>query len=231
MLGEVLRLYDEPLSEVAEALHGIGLKPTIRLKTSGTLIEKLKRERLHLGLIRDIAGARIVQRMSLDEQDEVRDRILQLWPDARVLDRREQPNHGYRAVHVVPKVGGRLVEIQIRTLSQNAWAQIMEQLADAYGREIRYGGGPDRPDGPSNDGDGRTRGDLFQSWLEMSPTLATVEELENRVKGLDQDGLPEEAQRALDAAKQAIEQALQPVRLKIRELNESFGVTTGILDP
>jgi hypothetical protein len=56
MLGELLREHDAPMRQVAEALQGIGLKPTVRLKTWWTLVEKLKRERLHLGLIRDIAG-------------------------------------------------------------------------------------------------------------------------------------------------------------------------------
>lgn len=47
--------------------------------------------------------------------------------------------HGYRAVHVIADVDGFPVEIQVRTLTQDRWAQTMERYGDAYGREIRYG--------------------------------------------------------------------------------------------
>ena len=33
-------------------------------------------------------------------------------------------------------------EVQIRTEIQHAWAQLSERLADSYGFELKYGGGP-----------------------------------------------------------------------------------------
>jgi ppGpp synthetase/RelA/SpoT-type nucleotidyltranferase len=36
-----------------------------------------------------------------------------------VIDRREKPSHGYRAVHVIVECGGRMVEIQVRTELQH----------------------------------------------------------------------------------------------------------------
>src|SRR2546426_4554058 len=41
-----------------------------------------------------------------------------------------------------PRTRGQRVEIQVRTERQNRWAQIVERLADKWGRQIRYGGDP-----------------------------------------------------------------------------------------
>jgi ppGpp synthetase/RelA/SpoT-type nucleotidyltranferase len=38
-------------------------------------------------------------------------------------DRREKPSHGYRAVHVIPRVDAHSIEIQVRTPLQDIWAQ------------------------------------------------------------------------------------------------------------
>jgi ppGpp synthetase/RelA/SpoT-type nucleotidyltranferase len=131
LLEQLLLIYDEALGEAAERLRSSGLEPTTRLKTSGMIIEKLRRERhLTLRSIRDLAGARIVKRMTLDEQDQMAALVQGLWPGARLIDRRAKPSHGYRAVHIVPRVRYCPVEIQIRTLYQDGWAQTMETLGD-----------------------------------------------------------------------------------------------------
>jgi ppGpp synthetase/RelA/SpoT-type nucleotidyltranferase len=44
-------------------------------------------------------------------------------------------------VHVVARIGGKLVEIQIRTQFQHLWAQLSEGLADSLGHELKYGAG------------------------------------------------------------------------------------------
>jgi ppGpp synthetase/RelA/SpoT-type nucleotidyltranferase len=107
MLEEILLIYDRSLREVAEGLRSIGLEATTRLKTSGTIIEKVRREHLiTLRSMRDLAGARVVQSMTLDEQDAVTGQVESLWPGARRVDRRATPSHGYRAVHVVVQVKG-----------------------------------------------------------------------------------------------------------------------------
>ena len=61
------------------------------------------------------------------------------------MDRRAKPSFGYRAVHVVVKVDGLPVEVQLRTSLQDRWAQIVERMADSWGRQIRYGQKPDEP--------------------------------------------------------------------------------------
>jgi hypothetical protein len=107
LLGELLIEFNGAMGQVADGLRELGLSPTTRLKTSGTIIDKMKRQtHLNLGNIRDLAGARVVQRMSLDEQDAIADKIRGLWPDAQLFDRRANPSHGYRAIHLVPRIGG-----------------------------------------------------------------------------------------------------------------------------
>jgi ppGpp synthetase/RelA/SpoT-type nucleotidyltranferase len=42
-------------------------------------------------------------------------------------------------VHVVVSLDDVNVEVQVRTIGQHVWADLMERLADRLGREIRYG--------------------------------------------------------------------------------------------
>jgi ppGpp synthetase/RelA/SpoT-type nucleotidyltranferase len=95
--------------------------------------------------MQDIAGARVVLDISRSEQDDLVRSIVELFPSAKVVDRRAKPSHGYRAVHVIVSMDDRLVEVQVRTELQNQWAQLMERLADQWGRQIRYGAPLDDP--------------------------------------------------------------------------------------
>lgn len=144
-LQEFRAAHDPALASVKQVLRSMGIEATPRLKTSSTILEKLIREKTRLGSMQDIAGVRIVRDMSLAEQDEMAGSIIDRLGQKKVDDRRARPSHGYRAVHVVVEVDGFLVEIQIRTLLQNLWAQIMETLGDRIGRGIRYGELPKEP--------------------------------------------------------------------------------------
>src|SRR5215472_6110008 len=77
--------------------------------------------------MQDLAGCRIVVE-GLSLQDEVTERLAQLFPQAKVKDRRQRPSHGYRAVHLIAPVQGRQVEVQVRTSLQEAWAGAVESL-------------------------------------------------------------------------------------------------------
>ena len=139
--------HSEPLRKASEALRSLGLQPTSRTKTTGTIVDKLRREHpMRLTQMEDIAGLRVVVEMTRDTQDELVQRILAALPEgAKAKDRRVHPSHGYRAVHVVARVAGHQVEIQVRTRLQDLWAQMMERLADSWGRQIRYGQAPSHP--------------------------------------------------------------------------------------
>lgn len=110
-------------------------------KTFSTLIEKLRRPGSNLSSIQDIAGFRIVgsTAMTLSKQNELRDVIVARFEGAKVDDRRLNPSAGYRAIHVIPVIDGRRIEIQLRTHLQDAWANATEANGDRWGRWLRYG--------------------------------------------------------------------------------------------
>lgn len=124
--------------------EGTSLTATSRLKTVATIVEKLRNHETKLSLMRDIVGVRIVGGLNRAAQDRLVDLVARSFAvgESGIIDRRRNPRHGYRAVHVVPRVDERPVEIQIRTELQHGWANGMERFADVFGRQIRYGGEP-----------------------------------------------------------------------------------------
>ena len=113
-----LRLLDEyrlsfsPAHEfVVDAIRSkLKLHPTGRpAKSTTSIAEKLRRETIRLTQIQDIAGCRIVVPEIL-EQEQAVDSLKNLFENTTVVDRRAQPSHGYRAVHVIVKHASELVE-------------------------------------------------------------------------------------------------------------------------
>jgi ppGpp synthetase/RelA/SpoT-type nucleotidyltranferase len=74
-------------------------------------------------------------------QDEVTAKLRKLFDKTVVVDRREHPSHGYRAVHVIVDYRGKLIEVQVRSALQQAWAELSEKLSDVVDSAIKYGGG------------------------------------------------------------------------------------------
>jgi ppGpp synthetase/RelA/SpoT-type nucleotidyltranferase len=130
--------YEHVVRTLRDELH---LEPTGRAaKSTSSVIEKLRRESIRLSQVQDLAGCRIVVR-DVAEQNAVVASLRKAFPEATIIDRRAAPSHGYRAVHVVVRASGRLVEIQVRTELQHLWAELSEQFADAYDPQLKYGGG------------------------------------------------------------------------------------------
>lgn len=124
---------------VARIRDGPGYNPTGRPeKTPESLIAKLRRGETRLSRMQDIAGCRIVLDGRQD-QDRVVEDLQILFPDTRVVDRRERPSFGYRAVHVIVRVQGRQVEVQARTSLQDRWANLVETLSDSKGVDYKHG--------------------------------------------------------------------------------------------
>lgn len=146
LLDEYRRSFSPACEGVIHTIKTVlGLHPTVRpAKSTQAIIEKLNRQSSRLGQIQDIAGCRVTVD-SLGDQDIAVERLKEQFPDCRVEDRRLKPSHGYRAVHVIVKVGGFWVEVQIRTELQHLWASLSEKLADAYGNGIKYGRGNPAP--------------------------------------------------------------------------------------
>ncbi len=106
---------------------------TSRMKTLGAITRKLRRNPSRLSQLQDIAGCRVV----LEDHDEVREvlaAIVERWPDSKVVDRIDgAPRTGYRAIHVIVEHDGYPVEIQLRTRTQQRWADAVEEFAGRFG--------------------------------------------------------------------------------------------------
>jgi ppGpp synthetase/RelA/SpoT-type nucleotidyltranferase len=149
-----LELARPRLDGLAGDLEISPLHITHRPKTTQTILEKLRREHgMSLARVQDLAGIRIVGALRFDEQDRLAVEIMRRFPadprPAKIVDRRANPSHGYRAVHVIVCLDGVTIEVQVRTLLQHVWADLMERLADRLGRQIRYGEPPVPPPGMS----------------------------------------------------------------------------------
>jgi ppGpp synthetase/RelA/SpoT-type nucleotidyltranferase len=183
LLERVADAYQAVADEVERRLRSLGFEATTRgFKSTGTLVDKLRRTTLKLKDIHDLAGARIVVDGGRLEQDRVVERIMQAFgscPKAPLMiDRREKPSHGYRAVHVIVFEDSMPVEIQVRTGLQDKWAQIAEKLGDIWGRGLRYGLGPDLPDARLTPGDpsSSTRGEIVELLLTIADQLSGIEQ-------------------------------------------------------
>jgi ppGpp synthetase/RelA/SpoT-type nucleotidyltranferase len=183
-----LELARPRLDGLSEAIGTGPLHITARAKTTGTIIEKLRRERgMSLARMRDVAGFRIVGVFSFAAQDRLYDEIAQRFPadprEPKRVDRRTDPRHGYRALHAEVTFDGVHIEIQIRTVLQHIWADLMERLADTLGRQIRYGEPPTPLPGTTQDQADAIIGLMYQ----FSDTWADREWLpgEGRDGGLD----------------------------------------------
>jgi len=68
LLGQVRGLYAGALAEVTRVLVDLGYEPGARLKTVGTLVDKLRRIPEPLSRIQDVAGARVVVEMNRENR-------------------------------------------------------------------------------------------------------------------------------------------------------------------
>lgn len=137
-----------PLSRVAANLryyaaeHG---EPVVaqRLKKLSTIADKLLREpHMKLSRMGDIGGVRAV----LPDQGAVyavAARLQRNWTITRSRDYIAKPKaDGYRALHLINRRRDRLIEVQLRTPLQDAWANMVETDARLYAPALKFGGGP-----------------------------------------------------------------------------------------
>ncbi len=108
-----------------------------------TIRDKLDREpQMVLSRMHDVAGARAV----LADESAV-DRVLGRLREQRRWDlmprtwdyvAHPKPD-GYRAKHLVVRKDGVLIEVQLRTATQHAWAELVEQLDREHGLQLKAG--------------------------------------------------------------------------------------------
>lgn len=144
LLENYREAYDRACQQVRSRISiDLELESTARpAKTTQSIVAKLQREpTIRLFQIQDIAGCRLVVG-DVSAQEAVLRNLSAVFPDASIVDRRGVPSHSYRAVHVIPRIDGCLVEIQLRTYQQHRWAELSEKFADAVDPSVKYGGGP-----------------------------------------------------------------------------------------
>lgn len=142
LLDQYRRSFGEAYHAVVQTLLRLRQAPTGRpAKSTGAIIAKLRRESIRLSQVQDIAGCRIVVE-HVPAQDELVQALSVAFPKMAVIDRREKPSNGYRAVHLVVEAAGSLIEVQVRTSLQHLWAELSEKAADVLDPLIKYGGGP-----------------------------------------------------------------------------------------
>lgn len=137
----------KPLSRVAANLRYYAAaegKPVVaqRLKKLPTMIGKLYREPgMKLARMEDIGGVRAVL-PSQDACHRVASRLRRNWTITRFRDYVANPkDDGYRALHLINRNRGRLIEVQLRTTFQDTWANAVEADARLLSPGLKFGGG------------------------------------------------------------------------------------------
>jgi putative GTP pyrophosphokinase len=137
-----------PLSRVAANLRYHAAeegKPIVaqRLKKFPTMAGKLLREpSMKLSRMADIGGVRAV----LQDQGtayKVANRLRKNWTITKFRDYVADPKpDGYRALHLINRHRGRLIEVQLRTPSQDFWANGVEMFSREIAPGLKFGEGP-----------------------------------------------------------------------------------------
>jgi ppGpp synthetase/RelA/SpoT-type nucleotidyltranferase len=100
-----------------------------RAKRTKSILRKLVREpSMDLSRMTDIVGLRIVVLSQL-EQDAVLDALTMAYPEARISDYRS-PDRIYKAIHFSLSFEKKRLEIQVRTIAQQLWANESESFGE-----------------------------------------------------------------------------------------------------
>lgn len=196
------------------------LEPTGRAAKSTTSIsEKLRRDSIRLTQIQDIAGCRLVAQ-DIAAQDAVIQSLNGLFENTTVVDRRQQPSHGYRAVHVIVNYRGKLIEIQVRTSLQHLWAELSEKFSDVIDPAIKYGGGDE---------------DIQETLTVTSFAIAAEESAESKLKDAQislsyRNNLTDDTKNKLDEAQDALIKLRRDMQKSISDLIKRLEEVKGETD-
>jgi ppGpp synthetase/RelA/SpoT-type nucleotidyltranferase len=112
---------------------------TQRLKRHPTLIDKLAREQGNVTQMHDIGGVCAVL-PSVGHVYSVSRRLRKSWQLILVRDYIVKPKPlGYRALHLIVRRKGRAIEVQLRTIGQDIWANVVEDASREQGVGFKYG--------------------------------------------------------------------------------------------
>lgn len=115
-----------------------------RLKRKPQIIRKLNRFSVRLTQLQDIGGCRIIVNTNNDvnKLHEFISRKLEESTFAKVIrttDYREKgrDDTGYRALHIIMEVSGKMLELQLRSRIQHYWSESIERTSVIYGHRLK----------------------------------------------------------------------------------------------
>lgn len=212
LLDQYRRSFSDAYEVVVETLRKeLALEPTGRpAKSTISISDKLCRESIRLTQIQDIAGCRLIV-PDIAAQESLIQALKSVFERTIIIDRREKPSHGYRAVHAVVNSGNKIIEIQVRTSVQQLWAELSEKFSDVEDPAIKYGGGD-----PA----------VQATLTETSELVARQESLETRFADAaarlsSRSDLMENTKQEIDSIKDGINTLRQGILKLLRETIES----------
>ena len=116
---------------------------TQRLKRMSQIVHKLERmPQTNLARLEDIGGCRVILN-SPDKIEWLIEKIETTWTVVRKHDYLAQPkSSGYRAQHLIVERDSHRIEIQIRTIGQQGWANVVEKIAAKHQLPLKDEVGP-----------------------------------------------------------------------------------------
>lgn len=141
VVTEFRSLHASPMSSVRNGLGAMLRSKSLNIadaaisqrhKRVERIVRKLRRmPHTSLHRLEDIGGCRVLLQRP-EDLTALRDRIVARWEEDFTREPRDYianpKDIGYRAVHFVVKRDGRAIEIQLRTVGQQAWADELERL-------------------------------------------------------------------------------------------------------
>lgn len=129
-----------------ELVGGLDASVSNRLKRANRIVNKLvSLDGMKLARMDDIGGCRIILpnlATLRDVEDQVRSRFAGELKPAAGHDYVTTPKEtGYRAVHLILRCEGLLVEVQLRTALQHVWAEAVEANETRSGDMFKRGEG------------------------------------------------------------------------------------------
>jgi ppGpp synthetase/RelA/SpoT-type nucleotidyltranferase len=119
-----------------------------RLKRMPQIVKKLARYgNMNLARMQDLGGCRIVL-PDLEQIDEAARLIGNYGTDRWEIRHRAdyriegRPDTAYRALHIIVSREHRMVEIQLRTLREHAWAEAVERVTALSDHDVKEGRAP-----------------------------------------------------------------------------------------
>lgn len=142
-------VHAEPVAWLTMSLRGrVDMPASYRLKRLPQIVAKLARAgNMSLARMQDIGGCRLVVDSQADVDsaaESIQKRSTPGYEVVRVTDYRREGRQttGYRALHIIVRRDECLLEIQVRTRRQHAWAEAVERAANRTGYPLKDGVGP-----------------------------------------------------------------------------------------